>query len=85
MPTALDGRHRGLIEQLQSVSRRQFAELYMQQQVQAHEEAAAFFSSYASTGDRPALRRFAGTVLPIIRRHLDMARSLSFEVQHARR
>lgn len=85
VPPGLDARHRGMIEQLQTVSPRQFAELYMQQQVEAHEDAAALFSSYAGTGDHPRLRRFAGTILPIIRRHLDMARSLSFEVQHARR
>lgn len=84
MPTELDARHRGMIEQLQTVSPRHFAELYMQQQVQAHEDATALFSSYAGTGDHPRLRNFAGTILPIIRRHLTMARSLSFEVQHAR-
>ncbi|HEX3430988.1 MAG TPA: DUF4142 domain-containing protein [Rhizomicrobium sp.] len=85
LPAELDAQHRGMIEQLQTVGQRHFPALYMQQQVQAHEEAVALFSSYAANGDHPRLRRFAAMTLPVIRQHLDMARSLSFEVQHARR
>ena len=85
IPSQLDAQHRGMIEQLQTVSQRHFAPLYMEQQVQAHEDTAALFSSYAGNGDHPRLRRFAAMTLPVIRQHLDMARSLSFEVQHARR
>jgi putative membrane protein len=84
LPAELDARHRGMIEQLQTVGPRHFPALYMEQQVQAHEDAVALFASYAGNGEHPRLRRFAAETLPVIRRHLEMARSLSFEVQHAR-
>ena len=84
VPPQLDARHRGMIEQLQATSRPHFPALYMEQQVQAHEDAVALFASYAGNGDHPRLRGFAAMTLPVIRRHLEMARSLSFEVQHAR-
>ena len=85
LPTQLDDRHRGLLEQLHMAGRRQFPALYMQQQVQAHEDAVALFSSYSRNGDHPRIRRFAEMTLPTIRGHLDMARSLSFQVQHGQR
>jgi hypothetical protein len=44
--------------------------------VQSHGEALALHSGYAQSGTDPALRTFAGQVVPHIRHHLATARRL---------
>lgn len=77
LPDRLDAEYRGMIGELRRVSPRQFAQTYMQQQVEAHESAVALFTAYKHQGDNLRLRHFAMTVLPVIRHHLDMARGLA--------
>lgn len=76
LPAELDAQHRGLIKELRRLGKRQFEVTFAQQQVQAHEDAVALFTAYRNNGDNPRLKRFASKILPIIRHHLDMARSL---------
>lgn len=84
IPLGLDAEHRGMIRQLNMVGRRRFADLYAQQQVQAHETADALFTAYKHQGDNLRLRHFAAVILPIIRDHLDMARGLATQPRIAR-
>ena len=52
---------------------RDFDRLYMQQQVQAHQQALGVMQAYAAGGDNRVLRGAARDTLPIVRRHLAMA------------
>lgn len=75
-PTALDDRHKGMIDQLNQADAGAFDKTYMDQQVAAHTEATSLFQSYSGGGDNPALKAFAGQILPIIQQHLQMAKDL---------
>lgn len=54
-----------------------FDAAYVNAQLMAHQEAVALFSSYASGGDVPQLREFAGATLPNLQMHLEHAQALS--------
>lgn len=49
---------------------------YVQMQVEANQEAATLYESYAQNGEVPALKTFAQKHLPGIRTHLERARAL---------
>ena len=53
-----------------------FDQVFIRQQIQAHEMALALHTNYASNGDTPALRTVAAAAAPIVRQHLDQARTL---------
>jgi putative membrane protein len=65
-----------MISQLQGENGAGFDQLYLRQQVQAHEMALALHQNYARNGDTPTLRTVAQAAVPIVRQHLDRARSL---------
>ncbi|WP_240782087.1 DUF4142 domain-containing protein [Qipengyuania sediminis] len=67
---------REMMEQLQSAPAGSFDEVYMRQQVSAHEMALALHRNYAARGDTAALRATAATAVPIVQEHLDRARQL---------
>ena len=66
-----------MLDELRSASGAEFYRVFLRQQVQAHEMALALHSNYAQNGDTPALRTVAGAAVPIIRQHLDQARSMN--------
>lgn len=49
---------------------------YVQQQIEAHEEAVEVYEAYAAQGEVPALKAFAQRHLPLLREHLEAARAL---------
>jgi putative membrane protein len=53
-----------------------FDQVFIRQQIQAHEMALALHSNYAARGDTPALRTVAGAAVPVVRQHLEQARTL---------
>ena len=65
-----------MIAELEGASGAGFDQVFIRQQVQAHEMALALHSNYASNGDTPALRTVASAAVPIIQQHLDRARQL---------
>jgi putative membrane protein len=65
-----------MISQLQGANGAEFDRLYLRQQVPAHEMALALHQNYARDGDTPGLRTVASAAVPIIRQHLDRARTL---------
>ena len=75
-PEKMDAAHRGMLEQLHGVAKRDLNSLYASLQVQGHEDAVALFSNYAAHGSNGKLRRFARKTLPALQHHLDMARQL---------
>jgi putative membrane protein len=77
LPAALDDRHTSLLitlrgqEDIDLLNR-----YYIQQQIESHEDAVTAYETYANGGDVPALKAFAQRHLPMIRDHLQRARTL---------
>lgn len=65
-----------MISELQGANGAAFDRLFIQQQVKAHQMALALHSNYATNGDTPALRTVAAAATPIVRQHLERARSM---------
>jgi putative membrane protein len=61
---------------LQSARGEEFDREYGRQQMLAHTGALATMRSYAAQGSDPNLRRVASSAVPIIERHLQMAREM---------
>ena len=75
-PAALDARRKGMIDNLNAASAEDFDEVYLDQQVAAHQEALSFMRSYADDGENAALKKLAADTAPKIQQHLDEARRL---------
>jgi putative membrane protein len=65
-----------MLDELRGLSGAEFDRVFLRQQVQAHEMALALHTNYARNGDTPALRTVAAAAAPIVRQHLDQARSM---------
>lgn len=73
-PPQLDPRHAELLAQLESAPA--FDTAYAALQVQAHEEAVALFTDYATNGQEGAVKDFAEATLPKLQEHLEQAQAL---------
>lgn len=76
LPTELDQRRKGLLDNLRSAGVNDFDKVYIDQQVAAHEEAVTLHRGFADNSDAPALAAHARTVLPKIEAHLQKAREI---------
>lgn len=76
VPEGVDAKHKEMIEKLQAASGAEFDQVYIEMQVQAHEEAVELFESYAETGDQELLKEFASSNLPKLQEHLEEAKKL---------
>jgi len=65
-----------MIIELQAAPIFNFDQLFLRDQIMAHEMALALHSNYASAGDTPALRVVASSAVPIIQSHLNTATTL---------
>lgn len=76
LPTALDNRRQGLIDNLKSASADDFDPRYVDQQQASHREAEILMKGYSSVGSNAALKRFAAEQSPIVAGHTKMAERL---------
>lgn len=76
LPTALDQRRNGLVDNLRSASAENFDRTYIDQQIAAHQEAITLHEGFSDNTEAPALAEHARMVLPKIRAHLQMAERL---------
>lgn len=76
MPTSLDERRQGLIDNLRSASAADFNRVYLDQQIAAHQEAITLHDGFADNTDAPSLAAHAREVLPKIEAHLRQAEEL---------
>ena len=76
IPTGLDERRQGLIDNLRAASAADFDKVYGDQQRAAHEEALTLMQGYADRGDNAALKALAAKAAPKIQMHLDKAKTL---------
>ena len=54
-----------------------FAGVYDPMQVSAHKDAVSLFERYAKSGENAKLKNWAGTTLPALQHHLDMAEAMN--------
>jgi putative membrane protein len=76
LPTQLDERRQGMVDNLKQAPANNFDDVYANQQVAAHTEAVELVETYANNGDNAALKAHATKGLPMIRQHLEQARAL---------
>jgi putative membrane protein len=77
LPTKLDERRQGLLDNLNTTPAVQFDKVYLTQQVAAHEEAVTLHRGYADGGEDAGLKGHAAKVLPKIEAHLRKAQELA--------
>lgn len=76
LPTSLDSRRQGMIENLKGAAPEDFDTRYTNQQVNAHQEAVILFRGYSESGDNPVLKAAAAETLPKIEEHLNHVKML---------
>lgn len=72
----MDAEHQQMMQRLQSARGAEFDRTYMQQQVQAHQQAVDMFTSYSQQGDNAQLKQWAGKTLPTLQQHLQRAQQV---------
>ena len=75
-PTDLDQRRKGLLDNLNAASPKDFDKTYIDQQVAAHEETLSLVKGYADNGDDPGLKAAAAKTAPKVQAHLDKAKAI---------
>ena len=79
-PPPLTTDQMGMLDQLRHAGPG-FDGVYLQQQVQAHQQALGLLQGYARGGDNPILRDAARQTIPMVRHHLMMAQDLQATVR----
>jgi putative membrane protein len=80
-PPQLTPQQAQMIEGLRTAQGAAFDQLYLQGQVQAHQQTLAALQDYARSGDVPSLRQHASTVAGPVEQHLARARQLATQPQ----
>ena len=81
IPVVLDGLSQKKLDKLRNTKPANFPGEYDPMQVRAHKDAVALFERYAKDGDDPKLRAWAGTTLPTLQHHLEMAQAMDKDRQ----
>ena len=76
LPTTLDQRRQGLIDNLNSASAADFDRVFLDQQIAAHSEALTLHRGFSDNTGAPGLASHARTVVPKIEGHLRMAEQI---------
>jgi putative membrane protein len=76
IPTELDQRRKGMIDNLNAAAPADFDKTYLDQQEAAHEEALTLLKGYADGGDNADLKAAATKAIPKVQAHLDKAKEL---------
>ncbi|MGE7368559.1 DUF4142 domain-containing protein [Neorhizobium sp. NPDC001467] len=74
--TALTEAHKGEIDELAKLQGAEFNEEYVDDQVDAHEDAVDLFKRYAEEGENADLKAWAAKTLPALEHHYKMAQDL---------
>jgi putative membrane protein len=75
--TTLSDANMSKIQLLKKAPRASFDNLYLQQQMQAHQMAWSLHKGYATDGTDPALKQVASTAVPVVEMHLQHLKSLT--------
>jgi putative membrane protein len=74
LPTTMDQKHQGLLDELNATTA-DFDAQYLSLQLTAHREAVALFEAYSTNGAAGPLKDFATKTLPTLQEHLDRVSS----------
>jgi putative membrane protein len=69
VPTELDERRRGMIDNLRGATDQDFDRVYLQQQEAAHNEMSLLLEGYSRMGDNAELKGWATRTLPVVQQH----------------
>jgi putative membrane protein len=75
LPSALDERRQGLIDNLNAASAADFDKVWLTQQVAAHNEALTLLNGFKDHSETPGLAGLAGEIIPKVTMHRDHART----------
>jgi putative membrane protein len=81
LPTALEGKHKKTVDRLSKLSGEEFDRQYMQAMVNDHKEDVEKFQREADKGKDPDVKQFANKQLPVLKKHLEMARAADRQVK----
>lgn len=85
LPSHVDHRRQGMLDDLRGAKAQDFDHRYIVQQVAAHKEADILMRGYAKDGDNAALKEFAATTDKAVKMHLSMAQKLDTSTKSASR
>jgi putative membrane protein len=77
LPTQIDSRYQGLINDLKGAKAEDFDGRYLSQQTDAHDEALILMRGYDKDGDNPDLKTLALNTVPKVQMHRDMLKMLN--------
>jgi putative membrane protein len=80
LPKALPSDMKQEREKLAATSGAEFDRMYMSHMVKDHVKDVKEFEMQAEKGNDPALRSFAQETLPVLRQHLELAKSVAAQV-----
>ncbi len=72
----MDEKHQKMYDKLKTLSGEEFDHAYMEGMVKDHEEAVKLFEQQSKEGKDEAIKRWAGQLTPIFKKHLEMAREV---------
>jgi putative membrane protein len=75
-PAAMSDDHQDVMKEMTDLKDDEFSEEYIDQQVDAHEDAVDLFGRYAEEGENAQLKAWAAKTLPDLQHHLKMAQDL---------
>ena len=70
LPTDLDQRRKGMLQNLRAASDSDFDLAYLHQQLAAHLEALTIHGGYADHGDNATLKAVAAKIKPVVEHHI---------------
>lgn len=76
IPTTLDERRKGLIDNLNAATPGDFDKVYLDQQVAAHNETLTLLNGFSGNTDAPTLSALAQELIPTVTAHRDRAQAL---------
>lgn len=76
LPTALPAELQAKVDALKAAKGAEFDQLFVDQQKEGHQKALDALQSYASSGDAPSLKAFAGKAAPVVQKHLDQLNAM---------
>lgn len=76
LPTGLDERRKGMIDNLNAAAPADFDQVYLSQQEAAHSETLTLMKGYADNGDDAGLKAAAAKAAPKVQAHLDQVKKL---------
>jgi len=77
IPSNIDDTSQKKLDKLKDAKAEDFASEYDPMQVSAHKDAVSLFERYAKGGDNAKLKDWAGSTLPVLQHHLQMAEDMN--------